>query len=308
MKVYYSLIKYVPNADRGESFNVGMVMVCPEHNLSRFEYSIDKIKKINQVFVLKKSRLFDNAISGINKNTEKGDFEYSDLKYLSVYENGVIRYSSPKVMIFESTIQTNSYNHLFDRKYIALYNQLVDDKAFQAKKEKSKPKLSTDFRNRAKNNDLLKKSLDIDYKVSPDIFNNQVLIPEIKLDYIGGNGTVYCGNFLNMCIQEDRLVRNIMETIWIYDLFADYYNHANDTHKKTRKIILDEKQLGSGAADKALNLIDLHIRKDESLEVVKVADVNVFINKMLEEVKKNNIEPFTAWKEKNKASPISGMR
>ena len=44
--------------------------------------------------------------------------------------------------------------------------------------------------------------LNSDYKLDSTELQTEILLPEIRLDFIGGNGAIYCGHFLNLNASE----------------------------------------------------------------------------------------------------------
>ncbi len=299
MKTYFTTVKYAPNPDRDEFFGIGLIMVSPESGAVKVRFSRERVTRINRALGIDKSSLLESAIQqteGLAKSRESVDVKH--LEYLSVYENGVIRYTAPKQLVIAHDNPDESADDLLEQRFDRLYNKLIADKQEKIEKNRSKGRhtLATAFRRMAKDDFDFQRYLNIDYKLDSAELQTEILLPEIRLDFIGGNGAIYCGHFLNLNASGSTLSENISKTISLYDCLNQLYGAG----KKEQKIILDKKQAEQKGAKQALNFIDL-VTDNKPYEVVLVSDTRQFMDDVLEEAKIKGVEPFTSWIKKHQA-------
>ncbi len=297
MKTYFTTVKYAPNPDRDEFFGIGLIMVSPESGAVKVRFSRERVTRINRALGIDKSSLLESAIQqteGLAKSRESVDVKH--LEYLSVYENGVIRYTAPKQLVIAHDNPDESADDLLEQRFDRLYNKLIADKQEKIEKNRSKGRhtLATAFRRMAKDDFDFQRYLNIDYKLDSAELQTEILLPEIRLDFIGGNGAIYCGHFLNLNASGSTLSENISKTISLYDCLNQLYGAG----KKEQKIILDKKQAEQKGAKQALNFIDL-VTDNKPYEVVLVSDTRQFMDDVLEEAKVKGVEPFTSWIKKH---------
>ena len=281
MKTYFTTVKYAPNPDRDEFFGIGLIMVSPESGAVKVRFSRERVTRINRALGIDKSSLLESAIQqteGLAKSRESVDVKH--LEYLSVYENGVIRYTAPKQLVIAHDNPDESADDLLEQRFDRLYNKLIADKQEKIEKNRSKGRhtLATAFRRMAKDDFDFQRYLNIDYKLDSAELQTEILLPEIRLDFIGGNGAIYCGHFLNLNASGSTLSENISKTISLYDCLNQLYGAG----KKEQKIILDKKQAEQKGAKQALNFIDL-VTDNKPYEVVLVSDTRQFMDDVLEE-------------------------
>jgi len=301
MKTYFSTIKYAPNPDRDEFFGIGLIMVSPELSSVKVRFSRERVNRINRALGIYKSILLESTMQQAESFAATGDsFDVKHLEYLSVYENGVIRYAAPKPLIIAEENPDEPATDLFALRFDRLFQKLIADKS--EKSTKGEPKasaLGTIFRQQARVNRELSTHLDIGYNVQDVIeLNSSILLPEVRLDFIGGNGSIYCGHFLDLHVSESTLSKNISETLNLYECLNHYYNTGAQSGKKEQKLILDKQQYGSKGASKALKMIRL-VTENKPYEVKEVDDIKQFMYEVLEEVQGMKVEPFTTWIKKH---------
>ena len=296
MKNWFTTVQYAPNPDREEYFGIGLMMVSPEIGTAQVRFSRERVNRINRVFGIDKSSLLESAMrqaEGFVKSQDALDVKH--LEYLSVYENGVIRYTAPKPLVIAHDNPEESAADLVEQRFNRFYHKLIDDK--QEKRTNSSGSnnaFATAFRRMAKKNFDFQHYLNIDYKLESEELQTEILLPEIRLDYIGGNGSIYCGHILNLNAGESTLSENISKTISLYDCINKLF--GTNTHKgnKAQKIILDKKQAEQKKAKQALNFIEL-VTDNKPYEVVQVSDTRQFMNDVLTEVKEKGVVPFSSW-------------
>ncbi len=310
MKTYFTTVKYAPNPDREEYFGIGLIMVSPESGAVKVRFSRDRVTLINRALGIDKSSLLESAMQqaeGLAKSREPLDVKH--LEYLSVYENGIIRYAAPKPLVIAHDNPDESADDLLVQRFDRLYHKLIADKEEKnAKRESKGSALGTIFCQTARVNRKLNTHLNIGYNVQDiDELNTSILLPEVHLDYIGGNGSIYCGHFLDLDVSESTLSKNISETLNLYECLNRYYNTGEQSGKKEQKLILDRKQYGSKGTSKALKMISL-VTENKPYEVKEVEDINQFMCEVQEEVQDMNVEPFTIWATKNSPKQLHSMQ
>ena len=310
MKTWFTTVKYAPNPDREEYFGIGLILVSPEIGAVKVRFSRDRVTRINRALDIEKSSLLESAMhqaEGLAKSREPLDIKH--LEYLSVYENGVIRYATPKPLVIAHDNPDESADDLLEQRFDRLYHKLIADKEEDGAKRESKGSaLGTIFRQKARVNRQLSTHLDIGYNVQHvHELNSSILLPEVRLDFIGGNGSIYCGHFLDLHVSESTLSKNISETLNLYECLNHYYNTGQQSGKKEQKLILDKNQYGSKGASKALEMIRL-ITKDKPYELKEVEDINRFMCEVQEEVQSMNVEPFTTWITKHSPKHLHNMQ
>lgn len=311
MKTYFTTVKYAPNPDREEYFGIGLILVSPESGAVKVRFSRDRVTLINRALGIDKSSLLESAMQqaeGLAKSREPLDVKH--LEYLSVYENGIIRYAAPKpLVIAHHDNPDESADDLLEQRFDRLYHKLIADKEEKnAKRESKGSALGTIFRQTARVNRKLSTHLNIGYNVQDiDELNASILLPEVHLDYIGGNGSIYCGHFLDLDVSESTLSKNISETLNLYECLNHYYNKGEQSGKKEQKLILDKNQYGSKGASRALKMISL-VTENKPYEVKEVEDINQFMCEVQEEVQDMNVEPFTIWATKNSPKQLHSMQ
>jgi len=308
MKKWFTTVKYAPNPDREEYFGIGLIMVSPESSAVQVRFSRERVNRINRALGIEKSSLLESAMQqaeGLSKSREPVDLKH--LEYLSVYENGVIRYAAPKPLVIAHDNPDESLDDLMARRFDRLYQKLIADKEENNTRISRGHALATAFRRIAKDNFDFQRYLNIDYKLDSAELQTEILLPEIRLDFIGGNGSIYCGHFLNLNASGSTLSENISKTISLYDCLNKLYGSFEQNSKKEQKIILDKKQAEQKGAKQALNLIEL-VTDNKPYEIVQVSDTRKFMNEVLEEAKLLGVEPFSSWIKKHSPQPFHSAR
>jgi hypothetical protein len=100
MNGYISIIKYYPDNNRDEGFGVGIILISEEITMPLVRISKERLKRINSAFGLKKSILIESTIEEILSTS----YDKSKLDYLSVYENGNLRYTKPQIIDSDNLI------------------------------------------------------------------------------------------------------------------------------------------------------------------------------------------------------------
>ena len=117
MRINYSIIKYAPNPDQEDSFSVGLIFSTPEETIMQF--SRDKINKINWVLGKYGSTFAEDSLEGLEKAR---NITFEQLDALSRNENGIIRFTRPRVIYIADTAEAKD---ILSNKFETLYQKLI---------------------------------------------------------------------------------------------------------------------------------------------------------------------------------------
>jgi len=123
MKTWFTTVTYAPNPDREEYFGIGLIMVIPETGAVKVRFSRERVTRINNAFGIEKSSLLESAMH--NAECLK-TLDVKNLEYLSVYENGVIRFATPKTLVIAQESHDVSFAELMDQRFDRLYQKLIE--------------------------------------------------------------------------------------------------------------------------------------------------------------------------------------
>jgi len=107
MNGYISIVKYYPDNNRDEGFGIGIILISEDLSSSLVRISHERLKRINSAFGIKKSELIESTMEEISSKS----YDKKTLDYLSVYENGNIRYTKPQII--DSSNLTKKFDDLY---------------------------------------------------------------------------------------------------------------------------------------------------------------------------------------------------
>lgn len=283
MKANISIIQYFPDTNREEGFGIGLIL--SSGNLSLVKVSSERIKRINTAYGLDKSKLIELAIDDITNKT----YSAKSLEYLSVYENGNIRYSTPQIL------ETENLEH----KFLELYSKYAADyyeDEFIGKVDNSRKfqsRLGSSLRKIFQSNSVLNSKLNIGYNFK----NNSIskfLIGNPNIDFIGGNGTVFSGEIINLDLNEESLQRSLNKTITMFEALDKSFSNMNRFDAKDCKLlVLEEQAMNPEKAEYMEILNTWHVKAGYDL-IVK-PELKDFEETITEVVNKKNIIRFDDW-------------
>ncbi|MDA3854599.1 MAG: hypothetical protein PF444_10235, partial [Bacteroidales bacterium] len=218
MKTFYSLIKISPNEVSGDNLTIGIVVSCS--NVLRVAFSKSRkqiatsISGVNSSLINYVEREITNTVNKNNERleTEKGDLlnfpallesEYFD--YLSNYSNGLLKFSSPKMIATE--INDSSFAKLFE---LLVDNSLVVDNLKIIEKDRD-----LRFYN------MIEKKLisRVKSKVHTNIEINKSIVPTLfspyTVDCIGMNGVLVGAKALPFSVTQDTILKSVNNYISI---------------------------------------------------------------------------------------------
>lgn len=303
MKTLFTIVQYAPNPHREEHFGIGLIMVSPESGKVIVRFSRNRINRINNALNIRRSSLLESAVQKLELFEKAPEaLDVKQLEYLSAYENGVIRFTLPKPLVFDvssEALPSDVMAERFDRLYCKLIN---DGREVQSQKTRGHEPGSI-FRRYAKQYRELGTHLDIGYKFGTEEFAVDTMIPDVTVDFIGGNGAIYCGNFINLKLQPATVQKNIAETQFLYKVLLSLFGGEDEQSHPECKIIIDDKQLDDRQAKLALHSIERSVN-GELYTLQRVPDMKRYVENVLEEVKARNVMKFTSWIKDQRINPI----
>jgi hypothetical protein len=281
MGTYISIIKYYPMNTREEFFGIGIIMFDEKKKVSKYKISEDRIKRINRFYGVDKSIIIEETIN----NFKDKEFNHNVLNYLSKYENGTIRFSHPKLL--------NIGN--MDEKFDEYFNIYIADNKEQYEREIGALNHSLfrkEIRKRLIEDRVLDKQLNIGYTIKREKL--KLLTANTEVDYIGGNGTIFCGQIANLESKNDT----IGKTLFLYNIFKELYSTTDKFKPYDCKIILkrDEKENKKNA--EIVQTIE-EWERSQGYGIITVDNENQLIDNVRNDTMNKNIMPFEKWIEIN---------
>lgn len=303
MKTYYTIVQYAPNPHREEYFGIGLIMVSPESGKVRVRFSRNRINRINNALNIRRSSLLESAVQKLELFEKAPEaLGVQQLEYLAAYENGVIRFTHPAPLVFDVS-SDDSLSEVMAERYNRLYCKLIDD-GLETQYQRSRGREpGAIFRTYAKQYGELGSHLDIGYKFGTEEFAVDMMIPNISVDFIGGNGAIYCGNFINLKLQPATVQNNIAATQFLYKVLLSLFDGEGELSHPECKIIIDDSQLADRQARQAMHSIDRSVI-GELYTVQHVPNIQRYVESVYEEVKVRNVEKFTSWIKRQQLKPI----
>lgn len=287
MKAHFSIIKYHPDTKREEGFGIGLILTDTNSAKNYVRFSRERVKRINSAFGIKKSLLVDMAI----KDLEKKDFDFRYLDYLSRYENGTIRYTTPKI------VKTPNLKQKFDELYEKFIADLKEKDGRDNLNLKRKD-IRKAIKNSLKADEVIRSRLNIGYKFEDNLLTN-LMFPGVEVDYIGGNGSLYCGEIINLDYEESTVQNHLYKTLTLFEAFDKTFSEINRFEPKDCKMIVSKEQAEEEEnSDYMSKLENWHKKAGYGLLIQdSIEDLTHSIKKQVEE---KNIIPFVEWSKKLK--------
>lgn len=277
--MYYSIIRYFPNTLNDEGFAIGLIITDEQGLQFKFDISYEKIKRINSIMGIQKSRLLESFFNYLKSS----NLDKKKLNYLSIYENGSLRYTPPKILSTDS----NDFESLFE----VYFRQFVTVKKveFGDRQKFSTSRISHKFKTSLRDNSNIKERLNLDYDLKNSNLSNY-FISTSKIDFVGVNGNIFAGEFLDLNNSEETVGAKLNQTIAAFKTFEE--NFPDNYAPEECKILLLQEQFDN---------------KKEYVEKLEAwsnsAGYSLFIRPSLEQfsysieeiVKRKNINRFDEW-------------
>lgn len=284
MKGYLTTIKYYPDNNRPEGFGIGLIVCTENGSESYVKFSAHRLKRINSAFGLKKSKLIELVFEDYSSKA----FDFNSLEYMSLYEQGNIRFSKPKILITENL--RDKFTELY-KKYVADYAELEDSDILL--KKTTPQKIGSKLRSKFKKNVHINQRLNIGYNFKNNLLGN-FLIGNTQIDFIGGNGSIFCGEIINLDVNEESIQKNLFKTITLFEAIKETYNKHNKFDPKDCKfLVLKEHAENKENAEYMDTLNTWHNKADYDLLIKNSLDE--FENKISAIVENKNIKKYEEW-------------
>jgi hypothetical protein len=283
MKGYLSIVKYYPDNNRDEGFGIGLILISEDGKVSLTKFSSERIKRINSAYGIKKSSLIDLAVEAISQTK----FDKKILDYNAIYENGNIRYSKPQI------IETDDLPKKFDELYLKFVADYYEDDAETSTVQKrSIPvKLGSQLRKKLQSNFTISKRLNIGYDFKENSVS-EFLIGNSKIDYIGGNGTIYAGEIINLDLSDDVLQKNLYKTLTLFEALQKSF--PNRFSPKECKMLVLEQQARDPEKAEHMDKLSTWNKKAKYGLVIKPG-LDDFQKLIAKEVEEKNIIRYDEW-------------
>lgn len=279
-----SIIKYYPDNNRDEGFGIGLVLISSEFKSSLVKISSDRLKRINSSFGIKKSPLLELSLEEISNK----DFDIGQLEYLSVYENGNIRFSKPWTIESENLVVRFSDLYL---KYVADYRETGFEGKIISPKI-SLGKLSQSLQKQFRKNTALNNNLNIGYDFKENSIG-KFLIGNTYIDFIGGNGTVFAGDIINLNLNSESISKNLFKTIALYEALEKTLPPGKFSSQDCKLLVLESQANDPLKADYMEKLTTWHKKAGYDLVIKKSLDD--FEKDIEEKVINKKIIKFDEW-------------
>lgn len=283
MKGYFTIIKYYPDNNRDEGFGIGLILISEDAEISFSKISSERIRRINSAYGIKKSSLIDLVL----KNISQKKFDKKFLEYLSIYENGNIRYSKPQM------IDTEDLSKKFDELYVQIVADYYEEnfENLSVLKREISERLGKQLRNKLQSSAKIYQRLNIGYDFKENSIG-KFLIGSLKIDYIGGNGTVYAGEIINLDLSEEALQKNLFKIITLFEALEKSFPRRFSP-SECKMLVLEKQARDPEKADYMEKLNTWNKKANYGL-VIK-PDLEDFKNLIENEVDEKNIKRFNEW-------------
>lgn len=284
MKGYYTIIKYYPDIQKNEGFGIGLILIELSGEV-HIKSSTQRINRINSAFGINKSKLLEIALKEITK--DKGKIDLIRINYLSKYENGIIRYDVPKVVIADNL--SEKFEILYE-KFVADYNELTEPNKIK------KIRLGSRFRMKLESDYYIKDRVSINYSFDKNALTN-FFFNNTSIDFIGGNGNIFCGEILNLDNEENTIKQNFHKTISIFDALEKKYSKIGKFDPRDCKILLDKKQVEKKESAQYMDILNTW-HKTANYDLIIEDKLDNFVDRIRNQIRENNIIPFDEWNRK----------
>lgn len=280
MKGYFSIVKYYPSSLIEDGFSIGLIVVSDDKSGFLFKVSTERINRIKKAYGVKQSELLEFAIEEL-KNSK---LDYNKLKFRSIYENGILRYTEPKPFVY--TDINIEFNKLFE----LLVLGEDKDETSQPKKLTSS-KLKNYFRKILLDDNKIKKSVNISYDFKDDQVSN-LLIGKYHISFIGANGEIYAGELIDFSLSELSIQQNLFKTLAIFEALEKTYPE-NFAPEACNFLVVENDYLNSNNKQYLQTLKNWKNKAGYNLLVSK--RIEDFIPQIRDDVEKKSIIPYTEW-------------
>ncbi|MCU0427395.1 MAG: DUF3037 domain-containing protein [Candidatus Kapabacteria bacterium] len=272
MNTFISLIQFCPDLARSDVFTVGMIFRSDAHEYYRVEVSESRLKRICRAFGIKDRLLLDAAISGIKQ--QRYDVAY--LQYLHAYENGIIRYTLPKPVATD--VPQETFTQLY-KIYVADSDELTPHKTAQ--------RVSSTFQKALKKDMVLPHRLSIRYSLDTVLQKYMTSAPTI--DFIGGNGSLFCGQMPNM-----RSDVTLPRFLHLFESLMLHFEAQKLFDAENFHVLINTRYFGSQELKEHRESFR-RWQKIKGFTLLEVSDMKEAVNMIRDKVEAKDVQPFDQW-------------
>ncbi len=190
------------NEHTDEKVCIGLFAISPE--LKFFNYSKKKLKLAAGLMDFDALKNIESTLNrfrnGITTNHEMPISEFDDylnyerFQYLTTYSKGLLFFKKPKPLDFE--LSKENFEKIF-RLFVGEFDE-VKSKVVSARTVFNKELKSEEFN-----------KIDVNYSLNPETIRT-IYTPH-KIDFIGKNGVLHAGNFIDFNTKPDTIDKSLME-------------------------------------------------------------------------------------------------
>ncbi|MBX7046224.1 MAG: hypothetical protein K1X86_10335 [Ignavibacteria bacterium] len=260
-----------------DSICIGLIFSDNISNSFLIDYSIKKIDKVNKIFGIKKSNLIKNYLHDLKIN----GITHKKLLYLSDYENGSLRFTKPEKFNIDD-LQSD-----FKQMYSRYVNDISKDDEPKFYNKKSK------VRQYFKRNIFINSKLNIGHTITQKEIGG-LLFTNTEIDFIGGNGTLYCGQIIDLDMHLSTLNFNVKSTLLLYLIFEEVFGDKNLYDPNQCKIILTNLNSLDNEKERLLNSL-LRWKKEKGFDVLESNNMDEIVSKVKKDLEQKDIMRYTKW-------------
>jgi hypothetical protein len=121
-----------------------------------------------------------------------------------------------------------------------------------------------------------------------------LMTSNMEIDFIGINGTIYCGQAPNLSTKSDNAENILTKTLFLYNIFKGLYGKNNKYNPQDCKIILNRNEKEKRENKDIINTIE-GWQRTEGYGIIIAENEKHVIEIINSEIKEKNIIPFDNW-------------
>jgi len=265
----YSIVSFLNSPVTGERIAIGLIILLPDGKVitgfssKKMEFA-KRLNPSNYSFFEKKIQSYFNGLDRLNIEPSGARFNLDYLNYLSIYEQGSIHFSEPKLILEEIT----------ETKFEKFFNLWIQEdfrlnpEHIEPNKEVEKFKQGIEIKIRQP----LRHKIDVDYKVKSASVPQ--LIFDFKVDAIGANGSLFSAKSVDLISTTHQSAQN---TIARFEFmlsclipFVESKFHLSGSHRNV--LILNEPPENNPNFELYRKLLDKNALPFEVTSVSRASD------------------------------------
>jgi hypothetical protein len=272
MNTFFSLIQYCPDVARGDVFTIGIILRADAHEYYRCAISESRIRCICRAFAIKETLLLRSAINGIKHQR----FDVAYLQYLHAYENGIIRYTAPK------PVATNTPEETFKQLY-----QVYVAESIELQQPHTVQRIGTVFHNALKKDTVLQTRLSFHYSLERVL---QEYMPNAAtMDFIGGNGSVFCGQMPNL-----RAATTLPRLLLVYESLKQRFEAQKLFDAENYHVLINMKFFGGQEFKEHRNALQ-RWQQSKGFTMLEIDNIGDAVQVIRSKAEEKDVQPFETW-------------